>query len=267
MSRVIATTTEDQVEVKTPRKRVASKKSAVAKTAADKTAPKKTAVKKAPRKAAAKKKTPAKKSVNSEAVVEEASAEVTEVAAAIKKRKAPTVFLSEAAKKRAVKTQVIVVGVLLIMGVGASAAVGFTDSNAGQINVVETIKAQNARMANMVDVDGPTVVAPVPNRATTPDAGLIPAADQTKRTLVPTFVPSASSTTTATGTIASSTDDGVGMDPTLDAEPERTNTGGGSAVGTATTTVTAVGQDNPEAAGPDSNQDAKAPDASTTENE
>jgi hypothetical protein len=201
--------------------------------------------------------------VSAEAVVEETSAEVNEVAAAVKKRKAPTVFLNEAAKKRAVKTQVIVVGVLLIMGVGASAAVGFTDSDAGQINVVETIKAQNARMTNMVDVAGPTVVAPVPNRATTPDAGLIPAADQTKRAPAPALVPSASSTDTA----ASSTDGGVDGDPSIAAEPGRNNTGGGSAVGTATTTVTAVGRDDPEAAEPDSNQDAKAPDASTTENE
>jgi hypothetical protein len=264
MSRVIATTTEDQVEVKTPRKRAASKKSAAPKTAADKTVPKKTVVKKAPRKAAAKKKTPAKKTVNKKTLVEETEeTEVTEVAVAIKKRKAPTVFLSEATKKRAVKTQVIVVGVLLIMGVGASAAVGFNDSDAGQIDVEETIRVQNARMANLVDVDGPTVVAPVPNRATTPDAGLIPAADQTKRAPAPALVPSASSTDIA----ASSTDDGVGADTSITAEPGRNNTGGGSAVGTATTTVTAVGQDNTELAEADSNQDAKAPHASTTENE
>jgi hypothetical protein len=266
MPRVSATTTEDQVELKTPRKRAASRKSAGNKTPADKTAPKKTLVKKAPRKAAAKKKTPAKKSVKKELASEETFAgetEVTEVAAAMKKRKAPTVFLREAAKKRAVKTQVIVVGVLLIMGVGASAAVGFNDSDAGQINVAETIKAQNARMTNMVDVDGPTVVAPVPNRATTPDAGLIPSADQTKRSPAPALVPSASSTDTA----ASSTAGGVDGDPSIDAEPGINNTGGGAAVGTATTTVTAVGQDNPEAAQADANQNAKAPDASTTENE
>jgi hypothetical protein len=262
MPRDSVTTTEDQVEIQTPRKRTASKKSAGTKTAADKTAQKKTAVKKAPRKAADKKKTPAKKSVKKELASEETfagEADVTEVSAAIKKRKAPTVFLSEAAKKRAVKTQVIVVGVLLVMGVGASAAVGFNDSDAGQINVVETIKAQNARMTNMVDVDGPTVVAPAPNRATTPDAGLIPSADQTKRAPAPALVPSASNADAA----ASSTDGG----PSIDAEPGIDNTGGGAAVDTATTTVTAVGQDNPEVAQTDSNQDAQAPDASTAENE
>jgi hypothetical protein len=266
MPRDSVTTTEDQVEIKTPSKRAASRKGAGTKTTADKTAQKKTAVKKAPRKAADKKKTPAKKSVKKELASDETFAgvaEVTEVSAAIKKRKAPTVFLSEAAKKRAVKTQVIVVGVLLVMGVGASAAVGFNDSDAGQINVVETIKAQNARMTNMVDVDGPTVVAPAPNRATTPDAGLIPSADQTKRAPAPALVPSASNADAA----ASSTDGGVDAGPSIDGEPGIDNAGGGAAVDTATTTVTAVGQDSPEAAQADSNQDANAPDASTTENE
>jgi hypothetical protein len=245
MPRDSTKTEEENVDKKTPRKRAASRKNAGAKTAADKTAPKKTAVKKSPRKAAIKSTTPAKKSIKKETVLEESTeveTQVTEVAATIKKRKAPTVFSSEAAKKRAVKTQVIVMGVLLTIGVGASAAVGFNDSSAGQINVEETIKEQNARMANMVDVDGPTVVVPASNRVTIPDAGLIPSANQTKQASPSSLVSSSSSTATSTDSVATSTDDGTEAESQLDVESPPVNTDGGSAVDTETTTVTAIEQ-------------------------
>jgi hypothetical protein len=245
MPRASAKTEEENVEKKTPRKRAASRKSASPKTVADKTTPKKTAVKKAPRKTVVKSKSLAKKSLKKETGFEESTeveVQVTEVAAAIKKRKAPTVFSGEAAKKRAIKTQVIVMVVLLTMGVGASAVVGFNDATAGQINVEETIKEQNARMANMVDVDGPTIVAPAANRATIPDAGLIPSANQTKQVSPSSLVSSSSSTATSTDAVATSTDDGTEAEGQLDAESPPVDTGGGSAVDTATTTVTAVEQ-------------------------
>ena len=253
MPRASTKTEDEKVEKKTPRKRAAPKKTTAAKATASKAAPKKTTAKKttakkAPvkRRSPAKSKTTVRKSAaaaGEQSVEEELDtgleeeAETKELAATIKKRKAPTVFSSEAAKKRALKTQVIVIGVLLIMGVGASAAVGFNDSTAGQINVEETIKAQNAKMANMVDVDGPTVVAPTPNRATIPDNGLIPSADQTKKAPVQALVPSSSSTATSTLSTDLSTDDGEQSEPAID------RTTGASAMDTATTTVTATNQE------------------------
>ncbi len=245
MPRVSATTEDETVVKKTTRRRAAPKKKAtVTKTDVKKTAPKKPVTKKT---ASPKKKTAPKKAVVTEEHLEDSATDVVEVtdmamAAATKKRKAPTVFANETAKKRAVKTQIIVVSVLLIMGVGASAAVGFNDSSAGQINVEETIRVQNAKMANMVDVDGPTIVAPSPNRATVPDGGLIPSADQTKRAPAAGLVPSASSSATSSEQTATSSDDGVEAQEQLDAESPPTNIGGGSAVDTATTTVTATNQ-------------------------
>ena len=250
MPRVSTTIEEEIVEKKTPRKRAAPKKTTTRKTVAKKAAPKKTTTRKTPVKKTAAKKTPAKKTTTKKAtktkeeVIEDIEefeeVEVAEVEAKISKRKAPTVFADQAAKKKAVRTQAIVMGVLVTMGIGASAAVGFNDSEAGQINVEQTIREQNARMADMVDVDGPTVVAPAPNRATIPDDGLIPSADQSGRqTTVPTQVAGiASSTATSTDSTATTTDDGT----ELDAENPPENIGQASAVDTATTTVTAIEQ-------------------------
>lgn len=235
MPRVSTKTEEENVEQKTPRKRAAPKKTAT-KTAKAKAAPRKTATKKAP----AKRKTPAKKVAKKESeskeVVQEAVSEETEVreaTATVSKRKAPTVFANEAAKKRAIKTQTIVIGFLLVMGIGASAAVGFTDSTAGQIDVAQTIKDRNARMANMVDVDGPTVVSPiVSNREGQPDGGFIAAAQQPAPT--PTPVAQATSSASSTDTMASTTLNGT----STEAQPLDTNRS--ATTDSATTTVTAV---------------------------
>ncbi len=88
-------------------------------------------------------------------------------------RKAPTEFADQVARKKATCTQAVVIGVLLSLGVGASAAVGFTDSAAGQIHVAKTISDRTEPMANMVDVDGPTIVAPRRNSNNAPDGGFI----------------------------------------------------------------------------------------------
>ena len=129
------------------------------------------------------------------------------------------------------------------MGVGASAAVGFTDLEAGKINVEETIKEQNARMANMVDVDGPTVVAPVPNRTTIPDAGFIASADQSMRAAAQKPTVNASSTATTTDTAATSTDEGI-EEKQLHTESASLDPAEASAVDTATTTVTAADEND-----------------------
>lgn len=246
MPRAKATTEEENVEKKTPRKRAAPKKKTASKAVAKKVAPKKTVSKKpAVKKAPTKRKVSAKKTIKKE-VVEEIVVEEPEVittkAAATNKRKAPTVFASEVAKKRAIKMQAIVVCVLLTMGIGASAAVGFNDSGAGKINVEETIKEQNARMANMVDVDGPTVVASAPNRATIPDSGFIASADQSTRVVAQPPVINASSTASSTDAVATSTS--TGFEDELIAESALLNPGEASAVDTATTTVTAIDQND-----------------------
>jgi len=250
MLRASATTEEEKVEKKTPRKHAAPNKPAA------KAAPKKPATKRkspAPKQAATTNQTTTRTrrknpldqtAVNDGELTEEMEmdTEVKEVTAAVKKRKAPTSFTSESAKSRAVRTQMLVMTTLLIVGVGASAAVGFNDATAGPINVEQTIKAQNARMANMVDVDGPTVVAPTPNRATVPDGGLIASTDQSKRAPVAALVPSASSTATSTDASATSTEDGTNPEAQQPAEAAPANDASAGVMDTATTTVTATSQ-------------------------
>ena len=127
-----------------------------------------------------------------------------------RRRKAPTAFAQHAEEKRTSRNQMIVFGVLVALGIAASAAVGFSDPSAGQIDVTKTIEERNARMANMVDVDGPTIVAPRPS--TQPDGGFIASPVQNQRLPVATS-PIEQSTSTATSTndgTASSTNNGTG---------------------------------------------------------
>jgi hypothetical protein len=192
MPRDTATEVEEKVVKKTPRKRAAPKKTAVAK----KTTPRKTAVKKTtPRKTTATKSTPKKKAQKEEGFVEEEELQVVE---SVVGRKAPTKFSAEEASKRSKRNQMIVIGVLLLLGVGSSAVVGFTDE--GQINVTQTIKDRNERMANLVDVDDSVVIAPTPSRL--PDGGLTglrPSVPQVKPVVPP---PQASSTATTTANLS-----------------------------------------------------------------
>lgn len=97
-----------------------------------------------------------------------------EAVVADRARKAPTKFAATAKQKKARQLQIVVVAGLMAIGVGASAAVGFTDS--GQINVAQTIQERNERMANMIDVGGPVTVVPAPQNIGNPelpDGGLI----------------------------------------------------------------------------------------------
>jgi hypothetical protein len=112
-------------------------------------APKKAPVKRAPRKTAPKK--------------EEAAPEPD-----TPKRKAPTPIASEKVTKRKGRRQAIIIGVMILVGICASAVVGFTDK--GQIDVEGTIAWRNeeARSAGRE-----SAVIPVQNTPQLPDGGLI----------------------------------------------------------------------------------------------
>lgn len=80
-------------------------------------------------------------------------------------RKAPTGISDEKALERRRQTRLIIIGVLVAIGVGASAAVGFTDE--GEIDVLKTIEARNERIRNNQateqDVLTTTIEVPVQN--------------------------------------------------------------------------------------------------------
>jgi hypothetical protein len=92
-----------------------------------------------------------------------------------KTRKAPTVFAAEKNQQRQRQTQFIIIGVILFTGVGASAAVGYTDK--GQINVSQIIEERNqkARTSETVDSDTQTsrIEVPVQNTNRTANGGLV----------------------------------------------------------------------------------------------
>jgi len=170
MPRVSTTSQVQPVKKKPTRRRTAPKQ--IADDEVTVTKPK-AVPKKTERKTPTKRKPATKKAPSVKAELGEPELEMTTMSAATTTRKAPTEFADQVARKKATRTQAVVIGVLLSIGVGASAAVGFTDSEAGQINVAQTISDRTERMANMVDVDGPTVVAPRQNSNNAPDGGFL----------------------------------------------------------------------------------------------
>jgi len=241
MPRATSTSTEEKEVKKAPRKRAAPKSTTTEKKAAPrKTTPRKTAAKKAPvrtttRRSPAKRKPPTEpidEVLEDNSVLEDAE-DIEEVTNMRSTRKAPTQFAEVQALKTSKRNQYIVITLLLVLGVGASAAVGLSDPEAGQINVAQAIKERNERMANLVDVDGPTVMAPTPSQL--PDGGFIGL-----RPADPAAVPAptdATSTATSSDTgadVASSTEEAAV--PTDDAAALQEQ----YATDTATTTVEAV---------------------------
>lgn len=176
MPRAASTTSKDKkVAVKKPRAKAPVKKTTTKRATTKKSTPTraKSTAAKTPRKQPVPK-TTKEEVIETESVIETVEESAEPAVKPSKKRKAPTAFESTAKTKKARQVQIAVVAALMTIGIGASAAVGFTD--AGQINVAQTIQDRNNRMANMVDVDGPTVVAPAPINAGTPgvpDGGLI----------------------------------------------------------------------------------------------
>lgn len=85
------------------------------------------------------------------------------------KRKAPTALSQRRTKKSPVRKHVLIIGMLLIIGVGGSAAIGFTDP--GQIDVVKAITERNEQAKNS-DTPNPIMV-PVQSTTQEPDGGLV----------------------------------------------------------------------------------------------
>lgn len=231
-----ASTEENKLETNTPRRRAAPKKVTASKAAATKgkAVPKKVVRKPAVKKTVSKKPTQRKTLKKTEVTPIQVEEEATVITMSTKTRKAPTILASSAAERQARKKQTIVVSVLLIVGIATSAVVGFTDTDAGQINVAQTIKDRNDRMATMVDVSGPAVVANSTNNR--PDGGFIGLQPVDPTQVVTPAV--TASTTAATST--ASTSDAVGEETDsgdLSTGPEIRDT---FATDTATTTVIAT---------------------------
>ena len=83
-------------------------------------------------------------------------------------RKAPTPIAADRATTRSTRRQAIVVGLLIFVGVGASAAVGYTDK--GGINVEQAIAARNERI-NKGEIQGE--ILQVQNTPQVADGGLV----------------------------------------------------------------------------------------------
>jgi hypothetical protein len=126
-------------------------------------------------------------------------------------RKAPTPFSGKKAAQSKLRKRNIIIGVVMIIGIGSSAAVGLTDS--GQINVNETIEARNERVrnntANNDDVASGVVEVPVQNtNSALPNGGLVGTGDAQPRVPVtPPVEELATSTATSSDVVASSTED------------------------------------------------------------
>lgn len=121
-------------------------------------------------------------------------------------RKAPTPLAANKVAKRRRQRQLLVVAIVLASGVGASAAVGLTD--AGTIDVQQTIEARNERIRNNQatenDLLKSTVEVPVQNtNVGKPNGGLV---GRGTGGLPPTPPPPATTTATSTEMIASSTE-------------------------------------------------------------
>ncbi|MEN9920490.1 MAG: hypothetical protein RL538_383 [Candidatus Parcubacteria bacterium] len=156
-------------------------------------AEKKAPVKRAPRKRAPKK------------VVEEVIEEP------VVKRKAPTPIASEKKKAKTGRRQLIVITLMILVGVGASAAIGLTDK--GTINVEETIAWRNEQERA---AGRESSIIPVQNTPQVPDGGLIGMGIGGPIEGTGSSTPATASSTPAT---ASSTEP-VGQAPLTNAEAE-----------------------------------------------
>ena len=104
-------------------------------------------------------------------------------------RKAPTPIAESRREKHFARKHAIVIGVLMVLGIGSSAAVGFTDK--GQIDIVMIIDERNKKAAER----GEQPIAA--EEELLPDGGLIPAD--------PSSVPQQATTTPATASSTAST--------------------------------------------------------------
>jgi hypothetical protein len=117
-----------------------------------------------------------------------------EVAAPTLARKAPTELSGPSAPVRKTRRHILVVVGLLLVGAGASAAVGLSDT--GQIDVVAAIEERNKRAEERGE---PVISVSVQNTPQLPDGGLIPTDPNAPLVGVPPTTAS-SSESTATST-------------------------------------------------------------------
>ena len=83
-------------------------------------------------------------------------------------RKAPTPIAENKAATKTQRRQIIVVATLMIIGIGASAAIGYTDK--GSINVEQTISTRNDQITSG-EIQGE--ILSVQNTPQLPDGGLV----------------------------------------------------------------------------------------------
>lgn len=193
---------EDTLKKRAPRKR--STRRAVTK---------KTASKKAPRKRAPRKKVDAP-------APEVETARMTEEERPL--RKSPTPIAARRAGSKAKKKQGIIIGVILLLGIGSSVAIGITDE--GTIDVNQVIEARNERLRSGQTnaSDDKQVIVPVQNTAANqlPDGGLVGLGIDPEPPKPAPTTTTASSTASSTEATATSTDE-VAEDET---EREENNT-------------------------------------------
>lgn len=179
------------------------------KRAVRKRAVRKTAAKKVVKKAAVKK--VARKRVSTRGS-EESVRETTQASSIEREqssRKSPTPIASKKAKSKAKQKQSIVIGAILLIGVIASAGVGFTDD--GAIDVNEAIEARNERMRSgqLSDSDTKRVIVPVQNTEANklPDGGLVGLGVGAEKPAPKPEPEVSTSTATSTDGVATSTDE------------------------------------------------------------
>lgn len=157
-------------------------------------------VKRAPRKRAPKK------------VVEEVSERVAPPPSPSPRRKAPTPIAATKATRKSFKRQFAVVVVMMIVGLGTSAAVGVSDK--GKIDINKIIEERNRRVESG---ELQEQIIPVQNTSRLPDGGLIMAEDQTPP---PAPVPAATTTASTTDATASSTATSTPVEMGVPATPQ-----------------------------------------------
>jgi|AntRauTorckE6833_2_1112554.scaffolds.fasta_scaffold00979_17 hypothetical protein len=125
-------------------------------------------------------------------------------------RKAPTNFSGKKASQAKIRKRNIVIAVVMITGVGSSAAVGMTDS--GQINVNQTIEARNERIrTNSASVDDTTTSSiEIPVQSTSnnlANGGLVGSGQPTPKPPVAEPAETSSTTASSSESVATSTDE------------------------------------------------------------
>jgi hypothetical protein len=108
-------------------------------------------------------------------------------------RRAPTTITEAKRDKKPSRKHVIIIGVLLIIGIGSSAAVGLTDK--GQIDVTTIIDERNRKAAER----GEQLVSA--EEELLPDGGLIPADPAQVQNTPPPPTASSTASTTPVGNI------------------------------------------------------------------